>query len=189
MHPIEALLAPLGRAFRNRRSGDSTSITNAPELATAYHFAVTSPSFAQGEVIPAKHCGWLIGENVSPALNWGTLPIGTAELVLVFEDIDGPGADPRIHTIAEFVPTGDGIAEGALAPAAPGVSFARRNGKPGGYAGPRPLPGHGTHHYRFHLYAMDSSVDLGAIAAPAQLPLALAGHVLGSGLLIGTRTS
>jgi phosphatidylethanolamine-binding protein (PEBP) family uncharacterized protein len=146
MLPIEVLLSPLGRAFRNRRSGDATSITNFPELATA-------------------------------------------ELVLVFEDIDGPGADPRIHTIAEFTPIGDGIAEGALTLGAPEVSFAPRNGRPAGYAGPRPLPGHGTHHYRFHLYAIDTSVDLGAIAAPEQLPPALAGHVLGSGLLIGTRKS
>jgi phosphatidylethanolamine-binding protein (PEBP) family uncharacterized protein len=109
--------------------------------------------------------------------------------VLVIEDIDGPGAEPRIHTIAQFTPGGDGIAEGALAADTPGMSFASRNGKPGGYAGPRPLPGHGTHRYRFHLYATDTPIDLGAVTSPGQLPAALAGHVLGSGLLTGTRTS
>lgn len=189
MHPIEVLLVPLGRAFRNRRSGDAASITNSPDLATDAHFAVTSPSFAEGEVIPARHCAWLIGENVSPALNWGGLPAGTTELVLVIEDIDGPGAEPRIHTIAQFTPSGGGIAEGALAADTPGMSFANRSGKPGGYAGPRPLPGHGTHRYRFHLYATDTRIDLGAVTSPGQLPAALAGHVLGSGLLTGTRTS
>jgi phosphatidylethanolamine-binding protein (PEBP) family uncharacterized protein len=186
MHPIEALLVPLGKAFRGRRAGDAASISNAPELSTSAHFALTSSGFADGKEIPAKYCGWLIGDNVSPALAWDALPAGTTDVVLLFEDVDGPGTEPRIHTIAEWAPTGDGISEGALVSTA--VTFAPRNGKPGHYAGPRPLPGHGPHLYRFHLYALDAKVDVSAITPP-ELPALLEGHVLASGLLTGTRVS
>jgi hypothetical protein len=40
-----------------------------------------------------------------------------------------------------------------------------------------------------HLYALDAPVDLAALSSPAELPGALAGHVLASGTLLGTRTT
>jgi phosphatidylethanolamine-binding protein (PEBP) family uncharacterized protein len=54
---------------------------------------------------------------------------------------------------------------------------------------PRPLPGDGTHPYRFHLYALDTDVDFTKVADVGQLRSALKGHVLGSGKLTGTGTS
>ncbi|HXR44977.1 MAG TPA: YbhB/YbcL family Raf kinase inhibitor-like protein [Pseudolysinimonas sp.] len=189
MHPLEVLLTPLGRALRNRRAGEAASIAGDPQLATGTRFDVTSPSFADGQEIPAQHCGWLIGPNIAPALAWGPLPAGTVELVLLLEDLDGPSETPRVHTIASFPPPEGGLAEGALTPDAPGFRFAPRDGKPGRYVGPRPLPGHGTHRYRFHLYAVDAPIDVAALTDPRQLPGALAGHVLGSGTLIGTRAA
>jgi phosphatidylethanolamine-binding protein (PEBP) family uncharacterized protein len=49
-----------------------------------------------------------------------------------------------------------------------------------GYAGPAPPPGHGTHHYRFHLYALDEPFDNKALVA------AMSGHVLDEGEVVGT---
>jgi len=77
----------------------------------------------------------------------------------------------------------------ALVAGAPGIRFVPSRRGPGTYAGPRPVPGHGPHHYRFHLYAIDSRVDLSKVVDAAQLPSALKGHVLASGTLTGTRTS
>ena len=77
----------------------------------------------------------------------------------------------------------------ALTPDAPGFRFLPRGGKPGGYAGPRPLPGHGVHHYRFHVYALDQQLDPVGITEAAHLPAAVAGHVLASGMLTGTRSA
>lgn len=199
MHPVEAILTPLGKAFRNRHADETASIANAPQLATAQRIALTSPSFGDGEEIPAEHCGVFIGDNVSPALAWGALPAGTVDLVLLMEDLDSPGTTPRIHAVAAFAPdeaasatagsATAGLPEGALAPDVPGVRLlsGRRGPKP--YAGPRPLPGHGPHHYRFHLYALDQRIDLAAVTSAAGLPAALDGHVLASGMLTGTRTS
>lgn len=189
MHPVECVLIPLGRVFRNRRADETASIANAPGLATETHFTVTSPSFGDGEVIPAKHCGRFIGDDVSPGLGWSALPTGTVDLVLVMEDLDSPGVTPRIHTVAAFAPTGGALAEGALTPEAAGIRFLPSRHSPGKYAGPRPLPGHGPHHYRFHLWALDSRVDFAEVSDVEHLPSALAGHVLASGVLTGTRTS
>ena len=189
MHPVEVLLTPLGRAFRNRRADETASIANAPELATENRITVASPSFGDGEVIPAKHCGRFIGDDISPALDWSGVPAGTADLVLVIEDLDSPGASPSIHTVAAFASTGGGLPEGALTAEATGIRFLPNGRAPGRYAGPRPLPGHGPHRYRFHLYALDSRVDFAAVGDVEQLPAALGGHVLASGVLTGTRTS
>ncbi|GAA5200315.1 YbhB/YbcL family Raf kinase inhibitor-like protein [Microbacterium jejuense] len=190
MHPIEVLLTPLGRAFRNRRSDESASLSLAPELATDTRLHLASPSFDDGGVIPAAHCGWLIGANVSPALTWRALPAGTVELLLVFEDLDSPGTTPRLHTVATLAASGDGIAEGALTSQTAGVRFVSvRGDKPGGYRGPRPLPGHGPHHYRFHLYALDTRLADTDLAGIESLLHSANGHVLASGTLAGTRTA
>lgn len=189
MHPVEVLLTPLGWAFRAKHADAAASIAARPELATPNRLALSSPSFADGAEIPARHCGVFIGADVSPALTWGALPAGTRELLLVLENLNSPGVMPRIHTIAALPPDSGGLAEGALTPGAPGIRFLPGRRGPGKYAGPRPLPGHGTHRYRFHLYALDEPAELAAAGDAAQLPAALDGHVLAAGTLTGTRKS
>jgi hypothetical protein len=95
---------------------------------------------------------------------------------------------PGIHTIAVFAPTEGGLPEGALTADSPGVRFLPNHRGQAKYVGPRPLPGHGPHRYRLHLYALDTDVDLAAVADIEHLPSALKGHVLASGTLTGTRT-
>lgn len=187
MHPVEILLFPLGRALRGRRADATASIANAPELASDNRIALTSPSFGEGQEIPAKHCGQFIGEEISPALTWDTLPAGTKDLLLVFEDLDVPIKTPAIHTIAAFAPTDTGLAEGALTPKDPGIRFLPNRIRQTKYVGPRPLPGHGPHHYRFHLYALDTPVDFATCANTDQLRSSVKGHVLARGTLTGTR--
>ncbi|WP_036495562.1 YbhB/YbcL family Raf kinase inhibitor-like protein [Nocardia sp. BMG111209] len=189
MHPVEILLLPLGWALRKRRSDESASIADLPEFATANRIVLTSPNFRDGEVIPAKHCGLFIGDEISPALTWDELPAGTADLILVIEDLDVPTAAPGIHTIAEFAPRSGGLPEGALTPEDSGFRFLPNRRGQAKYVGPRPIPGHGTHRYRFHLYAVDIDVDLTKIADVGQLRSAVDGHVLASGTLTGTRKS
>lgn len=140
MHPVEVLLTPLGKAFRNRHAEEKARISRAAALQTANRISLSSPGFGDGAQIPARHCGWLIGDNISPALSRGALPAGTAGLLLVMEDLNGPGAAPRIHAIAAFPPAAGGLADGALAPDAPGVRFLSGRRGPGRYAGPRPGP-------------------------------------------------
>jgi hypothetical protein len=68
MHPVEVLLLPVGWALRSRRPDEAASIANAPGLGCGNRIALTSPSFRDGQDIPAKHCGQFIGDEISPAL-------------------------------------------------------------------------------------------------------------------------
>lgn len=96
---------------------------------------------------------------------------------------------PGIYTIAAFPPAEGGLPEGALTPDNPRFQFLPNRRGQARYAGPRPLPGHGTHRYRFHLYALDTVVDLAQAGGMRQVLSALAGHVLAAGTLTGTRTA
>ena len=54
-----------------------------------------------------------------------------------------------------------------------------------GYDGPCP-PNGPAHTYRFFIYALDTSLDLGSSANKQQLQTALSGHILAESLLTGT---
>jgi phosphatidylethanolamine-binding protein (PEBP) family uncharacterized protein len=54
-----------------------------------------------------------------------------------------------------------------------------------GDAGPRPIRGHGPHHYRFLVFALDQRVP-DDVADHGALLSAIAGHVLARGVLTGT---
>ncbi len=55
-----------------------------------------------------------------------------------------------------------------------------------GYGGPCPPPGHGTHHYYFTLYALDTQLTLEPGATKDQLEAAMDGHILDQATLVGT---
>jgi len=115
---------------------------------------LTSPAFAQGEVIPKAHtCD---GENRSPAFAWGGLPAGTLSLLLVCDDTDAPG-DPFRHWAAYNIPADWSGLEAGYGPESlePGFLQAVNDfGKPG-YAGPCPPRGDRAHAYHFRLSALD----------------------------------
>lgn len=189
MHPLEALLTPLGKMLGKKHADESAGLASAPELATDVRISLSSSAFADGTEVPAKYCGRFIGDNISPALSWGELPANTTALLLIIEDLDVPTRIPGLHLIAQFAPRDGGLVDGALNLGAPGVEFLPNHRGVSGYVGPRPLPGHGPHHYVFHLFALDTQLNLATIADRANLPVAIRGRVLASGELTGTRTS
>ncbi|MBN9606329.1 MAG: YbhB/YbcL family Raf kinase inhibitor-like protein [Actinomycetales bacterium] len=189
MHPVEALLTPLGLLFRRRHADESLSLAHRPELGFARRMAFTSPRFADGEEIPALYCGRFIGDGVSPALSWGDLPAETADLLLVMEDLNSPGRHPRLHAVAAFSPSPAELADGDLNEGSSRARFASGRRGPLSYAGPRPLPGHGPHHYRLHLYALDRALDPAELTDLEHLIAAVDGHVLASATIRGIRES
>lgn len=189
---LEGALRPIGRRLQDRRVGPDGSIARAPELDGPAGISLTSESFRDGEEIPDRHAGAGIGHGVSPQLRWTGVPEGARRLLLIVEDLDFPSrTHSGLHCAAVFEPTGpEGeIVEGALVAGASRFAFCADYRGRTGFAPPRPLPGHGTHRYAFHLYALDNP-----ITPPDRTPLKdllrlVTGHVLASGHLMGTKTA
>ena len=147
-----------------------------------------SSSFQDGGEIPERvTCE---GENVSPDLQWSSVPSGTRSLVLIVDDPDAP--DPKApkmvwdHWLLYNLPPGaGGVAAGVRPGDLPagtleGVNSWGRSG----YGGP--CPPIGRHRYFHILYALDT--ELGDLGQPGKnrLLAAMQGHILEHTELVGT---
>ncbi len=153
---------------------------------------VTSSAFGEGQRIPKKYTGE--GEDVSPPLAWSGVPAGTQELALIVDDPDAPTPQPWVHWVLYKIPADcKALPEGVkkvLRPDEPAGALQGKNSWPSGqtigYRGPMPPPGHGVHHYRFHLYALDKKLEVEPGLTKDELLAAMKGHILGEGELTGT---
>ena len=151
---------------------------------------LTSPAFAEGGEIPARHT--CEGDDLSPPLAWSAPPPGTASLALVVDDPDAP--DPKapkmtwVHWVLYNLPPAAGsLPEGAGREAAlpAGTREGLNDWKRTGYEGP--CPPVGRHRYFHKLHALDAVLpDLGRGATKARLEQAMRGHVLARAELVGT---
>jgi phosphatidylethanolamine-binding protein (PEBP) family uncharacterized protein len=171
----------LGRLLRRVRAGSHRSRLAGIDVPET--IIVTSNAFDDGGIIPVKYAGKGVGDNRSPALRWSGVPDGTAALALIIEDDDVPLPRPLMHTIAILEPQLDHIDEGALQPTSTDIRFIKTPlGQ--GYSGPRPIPGHGRHHYRFHLFALGNPVP-GTISTKNQLLQSIRRYAIARGTLTG----
>lgn len=129
--------------------------------------------------IPSKYtCD---GEGISPPLAWSDPPIGTESIALLVDDPDAPDG-PFVHwMIADLPPDVQHLEEGGAVPhdAYVGESDAGT----ASYYGP--CPPTGVHRYRFHIYALDTTIGRRP-KNREELLSAIAGHVLDEGELVGT---
>ncbi|OBI17621.1 YbhB/YbcL family Raf kinase inhibitor-like protein [Mycobacterium sp. E2497] len=174
-----------GRLLRRVRAGPRRSPLARAALDAPGSISVGSAAFTDGGAMPTSSAGVGVGDNVSPPLRWSPPPPGTRQLVLIIDDVDVPLPRPLLHTVAVIDPALDGLDAGGLHPGAAGIRCLRADLGHRGYAGPRPIPGHGPHHYRFHVFAIDRDVPDGITTATALLA-AMSGHVLARGVLTGT---
>ncbi len=183
----------VGRLLNNRRAGETHTAWNLPNLYGAELLTLTSRDFSHGGAMPLEHCARNIGgANRSPHLTWTALPPGTAQLLLVVEDIDVPIAKPAVHCVALIDPAAMHLEPGALAAKQPGPGVRVLRSVIGrGYHGPAPIKGHGPHRYIFQLFALEtpvgSSLDATALdrARPRALLSAVTPPVLGRSRLTG----
>jgi Raf kinase inhibitor-like YbhB/YbcL family protein len=149
----------------------------------AEELTLTSPAFAEGEMIPAKYtCD---DADISPPLQISGVPANAASLALICDDPDAP-MDTWVHWVLynlpsttielpEGLPTDSELADGTRQ----GFTDFQRSG----YGGPCP-PGD-THRYYFKLYALDIELDLADTATKADLLSAMADHILAETQLLG----
>jgi Raf kinase inhibitor-like YbhB/YbcL family protein len=173
--PVVILLSACG--------GGSQDATTAPDEemeGAKMAIDVTSTAFEEGGAIPARYtCD---GLNISPPLQWSSVPDGTRSLALISDDPDAPSGTfvhwviynlpPDTRRLPEDVPNRETLPSGAVQ----GVNGAGTLG----YRGP--CPPSGTHRYFFKVYALDTELDPGG----GDLVGAMEGHVLAEGRLMGT---
>ncbi len=142
---------------------------------------ISSPAFSEGGRIPDEHAN--DKGNVQPALEWSGVPEGTQELVVICHDPDAPLPHGFTHWVVYGIaPDAPGI------PAEGGEGYVEGANDFGGegYGGPQPPAGHGTHHYYFWVYALDTALDLGPGADRAKLLDAMEGHIIEQNRTVGT---
>ncbi len=179
------MMALLGRLFRRVRAGEQRSPLSGSDFDAPASITVTSAAFTDGGPLPQSSAGKGVGADSSPALQWSGLPPQTRQLVLIMDDVDVPLPRPLYHTVAVIDATVEGVPAGGLQPGSPGIRFIRADLGNRGYAGPRPIPGHGPHRYRFLVFALDATVPETVTRAKALLAT-MRGHVLARGALTGT---
>ncbi len=139
---------------------------------------VTSTAFQDNGAIPAEYtCD---GAEKSPPLSWSKVPAGTKSIAILVEDPDAPKGTFTHWLVTDIPPTTTSLAAGS---ALPSGAMAMKNSKGDKkYAGP--CPPSGTHHYHFHVYALDSKIA--NADSKSQLLASMDGHVLAEGELVGT---
>ena len=181
----------VGTLLKNRRAGEAHLAWNLPGLSGPETLEVRSAAFGDGAAIPVQHAGKRAGgRNLSPELSWTAPPPGTAELLLVIEDIDAPMGSPFVHCVAVIDPDVRALDAGALDGRQPAIWVRVLRSTMGrGYAGPEPIKGHGPHRYVFQVFAMGAPVaadrNWAESARPRALLAAVTGPVLGRGRLTG----
>lgn len=144
---------------------------------------VGSAAFTEGGMIPKQFtCD---GADISPSLSWSSVPEGTKSIAIIVDDPDAPAGTwvhwllynlpPDLKGLPENIPAKETLANGGMQ----GMTDFRRMG----YGGP--CPPSGTHRYFFKVYALDSILDLFPGAIKKRLLLAMEGHILAEGELMG----
>ncbi len=146
---------------------------------------LSSPVMAPGAAIASEFA--CTGPDRSPSLAWSGAPKSTVTFVLIVEDPDAPGGT-FTHWVAYNIPA----TRTSLPAGVPQDAEIPGGGKNGmnsfghlGYNGPCPPPGK-THHYRFHLFALDSALSVVEKAEAATIESAIKGHVAADAELTGT---
>ena len=136
---------------------------------------ISSSAFQHEGAIPPKYT--CEGNNTNPPLKIDQVPQATRSLAIIMEDPDAPKGTFD-HWLVWNIPPGTTIEENTN----PGISGTNGAGKTGYYG---PCPPSGSHRYYFHIYALDTELDLQAGETKETLQAAMAPHILASGTLMG----
>ncbi len=156
-------------------------------VAPASDLQLASPAFSAMGSIPKKYT--CEGSDTSPPLEWSGVPNGAKSLALVVDDPDvpDPAAPERVFVhwvLYNLPPDSKGLPEGAASSGLPtGTVTGKNDWAKAAFGGS--CPPIGRHRYFHKLYALDTTLDLGA-ATKAELEAAMRGHLVGKAELVGT---
>jgi Raf kinase inhibitor-like YbhB/YbcL family protein len=143
--------------------------------------SISSPDFEPEGRIPERHTSF--GEDVPPELRFDAIPSPTLSLAVVCHDPDAPLTHGFDHwVIYNLEPDQLDLGRGGDRRATEGTnSFGTL-----GYRGPAPPPGHGLHHYYFHLYALDTRLDATGGITRGELLDLIDDHIIEQARVVGT---
>ena len=132
------------------------------------------------------------GEGLSPAFNWSGAPAEAEELVLLCEDLDSETEEHKVHWLVYRIPVSvrelpEGIPEGQQVKSVVGTPLQGRNSNGSlGYLPPSLTPFDDWHHYRFRLFALDTSLkNLQPGMSKQELEKLMKPHILEAAELVG----
>lgn len=142
-----------------------------------------STAFQDEGMIPVRYT--CKGEDISPPLQWEGTPEGTKSIVLVEDDPDAPIRTWDHWVVFNIPPDSTGLAEhmSKLPELENGTRQGRNSWGKIGYGGP--CPPVGTHRYIFHLYALNTLLDLKPGVEKNEVLKAMQGHILHETQLLG----
>ncbi len=136
---------------------------------------VTSSAFRANEDIPVEYtCD---GANTPPPLAWSQVPRQTKSVAVLVDDPDAPNG---VYT--HWLVTGISPQTTSLDKTLPQGAVATGSGT-GETHYTAPCPPSGRHHYRFQVYALDTTI--GKPANRAAFLKEIRGHVIAQGELVG----
>ena len=141
---------------------------------------LSSAAFQNGAAIPPQYT--CAGNNIIPPLSWMDMPSNTRSLVLILIDPAAPEGEWDHWLVYNIPANSNGIAEGAKELPQGSVVLKNSWGH-AEYDGP--CPPHGTHHYFFYLYALNSTLSLSADASRLQLLSAMQNNIIAQTRLMG----
>ena len=160
-------------------------LTNHQEVQTMEkNLLVTSPAFEEGGHIPKRYTGE--AEDYSPPLVLGELEEDAVSIAIYMQDLDTP-LGVISHWVLWNLPVDQKIPENIaksktlpdLGNARQGRNFLRRIG----YMGPKPP--WGTHRYVFHVYVLDTALEIKEGSGGKKMLKAMDGHIIQYGTITG----
>lgn len=136
---------------------------------------ISSAAFQNEKVIPAKYT--CEGDDINPPLDIKEIPEQVKSLALIIDDPDAPRGT-WLHWLVWNIPVTHHIQENKV-PGIEGMNDFRKSS----YGGP--CPPSGTHRYFFRVYGLDDVINLKRGATRKELELAMQGHIVAYGELMG----
>jgi len=139
---------------------------------------ISSPAFENNNPIPKRYtCD---GENINPPLLFEDVPLQTQSLILIIDDPDAP-IGTFLHWLVFNIPPKTRLIEENSVPS--GAIVGKNDFNQNKYSGP--CPPSGEHRYFFHLYALDTLLDLKENANLTEIKANIRDHLLAEAELIG----
>jgi Raf kinase inhibitor-like YbhB/YbcL family protein len=141
---------------------------------------LTSPAFTDGSILPVKYtCD---GESISPPLQWQDVPTNTKSFALIYDDPDATSGTWAHWVLYNLPPTTNSLTEN-ISTLPTGTKVGINSWPHANYGAP--CPPSGEHRYIFHLYALDTMLELSDTVTSEKLQLAIQKHILASTTLMG----